>query len=118
MRRERGEHMLQTSALVHEAYSRLCGAAPTQWHDRAHFFAVAAQQLRRVLVDMRGASAAKNAAAARSVQLCSMRTTPCGSLTSDCWLSMELYTIETLDRRAAKVIELRFFGGLTETEAA
>src|SRR5215467_14224819 len=51
MRRERGEHTLQTTALVHEAYMRLCGGAPIQWHDRAHFFAVAAQQLRRVLVD-------------------------------------------------------------------
>ena len=51
MRRERGEHTLQTTALVHEAYIRLCGAQHIQWHDRAHFFAVAAQQLRRVLVD-------------------------------------------------------------------
>ena len=51
MRRERGEHTLQTTALIHEAYIRLCGAEPIQWHDRAHFFAVAAQQLRRVLVD-------------------------------------------------------------------
>src|SRR5215472_9731881 len=51
MRRENREHTLQTTALVHEAYIRLCGAEPVQWKDRAHFFAVAAQQLRRVLVD-------------------------------------------------------------------
>src|ERR1700681_924560 len=51
MRRERGEHTLQATALVHEMYLRLWGTAPVNWKDRAHFFAVAAQQLRRVLVD-------------------------------------------------------------------
>ena len=51
MRRERGEHTLQTTALVHEVYIRLCGAEPIQLRDRTHFFAVAAHQLRRVLVD-------------------------------------------------------------------
>src|ERR1035437_6508512 len=51
MRRERGEHTLQTTALVHEMYLRLCGSGPVDCKDRVHFFAVAAQQLRRVLVD-------------------------------------------------------------------
>ena len=51
MRREAVEHTLQTMALVHEAYLRICRSAPIDWHDRAHFYAVAAQQLRRVLVD-------------------------------------------------------------------
>jgi len=51
MRREHGEHTLQTTAVVHEVYLRLCGTAPINWKDRSHFFAVAAQQLRRVLVD-------------------------------------------------------------------
>src|SRR3982750_2097381 len=51
MRREGREHTLQTTALVHETYLRLCGSGPVDWKDRAHFFAVAAQQLRRVLVD-------------------------------------------------------------------
>src|SRR5215831_19013264 len=51
MRRERREHTLQTTALVHEAYLRLCGSEPVQCIDRAHFFALAAQQLRHVLVD-------------------------------------------------------------------
>src|SRR5215471_14961149 len=51
MRRERGDHTLQATALVHEAYMRLCGSGSIQWQDRAHFFAVAAQQLRRVLID-------------------------------------------------------------------
>jgi RNA polymerase sigma factor (TIGR02999 family) len=51
MRRERREHTLQTTALLHEAYMRLCGSEPIQWQDRVHFFAVAAHQLRRVLID-------------------------------------------------------------------
>src|SRR5215471_1583375 len=51
MRRERGEHTLQTTALLHEAYLRIFRPGPVEWKDREHFFAVAAQQLRRVLVD-------------------------------------------------------------------
>src|ERR1035438_10812119 len=51
MRREHGEHTLQTTAVVHEVYLRLCGTAPINWKDRSHFFAVAAQQLRRGLAD-------------------------------------------------------------------
>src|ERR1039458_8165736 len=51
MRREHGEHTLQTTAVVHEVYLRLCGTAPINWKDRSHFFAVAAGELRRVLVD-------------------------------------------------------------------
>jgi len=119
MRRERGEHTLQTTALIHEAYIRLCGAEPIQWHDRAHFFAVAAQQLRRVLVD--------HARRFRSEKRGGGKV--CATLfDSDnaVWqlderllaVDVALQKLETLDRRAAKVIELRFFGGLTETEAA
>src|SRR6185295_6285784 len=51
MRREHGEHTLQTTAIVHEAYLRICRSEPIDWKDRAHFYAVAARQLRRVLVD-------------------------------------------------------------------
>ena len=119
MRRERGEHTLQTTALVHEAYIRICGAAPIEWHSRAHFFAIAAQQLRRVLVD--------HARRFRSEKRGGGKV--CATLfDSDeaAWplderllaVDEALAKLETLDRRAAKVIELRFFGGLTETEAA
>src|SRR5215475_3147544 len=51
MRREHGEHTLQTTAIVHESYLRICRSEPIVWKDRAHFYAVAAQQMRRVLVD-------------------------------------------------------------------
>jgi hypothetical protein len=91
MRIERGEHTLQTTALVHEAYIRLWGAAPLQRHDRAIFSRSRPNSYVVFWLIMRGASAAKNAAVARCVRLCSMRTTRSGSLMNDCWLSMELY---------------------------
>jgi RNA polymerase sigma factor (TIGR02999 family) len=119
MRRERGDHTLQTTALVHEVYLRLCGGDPIQWKDRTHFFAVAAQQLRRLLVDYaRRVCSEKRGGGNITATL----------LDSDgaAWhfderllaVDETLSRLETLDPRAAKVIELRFFGGLTETEAA
>jgi RNA polymerase sigma factor (TIGR02999 family) len=119
MRRERGEHTLQTTALVHEAYIRLCGAEPIQWHDRTHFFAVAAQQLRRVLVDhARRARSEKRGGG----KICATLFDSDGAAWhfDERLLAVDeaLTRLETLDARAAKVIELRFFGGLTETEAA
>ena len=119
MRRERREHTLQTTALVNEMYLRLCGSAPVGWQDRAHFFAVAAQQLRRVLVDhARRARSGKRGGGQIRLEL----------LESDggTWelderllaLDESLTRLEALDARAAKVIELRFFGGLSETDAA
>ncbi|MBV9507389.1 MAG: sigma-70 family RNA polymerase sigma factor [Acidobacteriia bacterium] len=119
MRRERGGHTLQTTALVHEAYMRLCGAEPIEWHDRAHFFAVAAQQLRRVLVDHARRFRSEKRGGGKSP----------GTLFdgNHAFLQIDervlavdeaLAKLEALDARAAKVIELRFFGGLTESEAA
>jgi len=119
MRRERREHTLQTTALVHETYLRLCGSGPVDWKDRAHFFAVAAQQLRRVLVDhARRVHSEKRGGGQIRLEL----------LESDggTWeLDEELLAVDesltrlqVLDERAAKVIELRFFGGLSEAEAA
>src|SRR5262245_7844729 len=71
MRREHGEHTLQTTALVHEVYLRLCGSEPVNWQDRAHFFAVAAQQLRRVLVDhARRVKSAKRGGGQTRLSLC------------------------------------------------
>ena len=119
MRRERGEHTLQTTALVHEVYLRLCGAESIQWKDRTHFFAVAAQQLRRVLVDHARRVRSEKRGGGNIVATL---------FDSDgaAWhfderllaVDQALSRLETLDPRAAKVIELRFFGGLTENEAA
>jgi RNA polymerase sigma factor (TIGR02999 family) len=119
MRRERGEHTLQATALVNEAYLRLCGSEQVQWQDRVHFFAVAAQQLRRVLIDHARRVRSKKRGGGRI-------ETTLFEADGGAWQFDErvlavdeaLVRLEALDSRAAKVVELRFFGGLTEAEAA
>jgi RNA polymerase sigma factor (TIGR02999 family) len=119
MRRERGEHTLQTTALVHETYLRLCSSSPPQWNDRAHFFAVAAQQIRRVLVDhARRLQAEKRGGEQVNLSLWDSDGPICHFNEQFLSLNEALDVLETLDARAAKVIELRFFGGLSEAEAA
>jgi len=119
MHRERGEHTLQTTALVHEVYLRLRGSAPVNWKDRAHFFAVAAQQLRRVLVDhARRVGSEKRGG--DQIKL-SLWEADGGTWELDerlLALDESLNRLQALDERAAKVIELRFFGGLSEIDAA
>jgi RNA polymerase sigma factor (TIGR02999 family) len=119
MRRERGDNTLQTTAIVHEAFLRLCQADPISWADRAHFFAVAAQQLRRILVDhARRANAGKRGG--ECVRLPMLECDGAAVDPDDRVLAVDqaLSRLESLDERAAKVVELRFFGGLTEAEAA
>jgi RNA polymerase sigma factor (TIGR02999 family) len=119
MRLERGDHTLQTTALVHEAYIRLCGSEPVPWHDRAHFFTVAAQQLRRVLIDHARRVRSKKRGGGKIVA-------PIFETDGMVWQFDEralavdeaLNRLEALDPQAAKTIELRFFGGLTEAETA
>jgi RNA polymerase sigma factor (TIGR02999 family) len=119
MRRERGEHTLQATALVHEMYLRLFGSEPIDWQNRAHFFAVAAQQLRRVLVDharrrqreKRGGGQIKFSLDEKDAPVVDQ---------DERLLEMDqaLARLESLDERAAKVVELRYFGGLSEKETA
>jgi RNA polymerase sigma-70 factor (ECF subfamily) len=120
MRRERPDHTLQPTALVHETYMRLMGGAqPLDWHDRAHFFATAATVMRRVLVDhVRQRSAAKRPSAGQKVELQDF-------LVRNIQLTDQVLIIdEALNRMAewnprhAKVVEMIYFGGLTEEEAA
>jgi RNA polymerase sigma factor (TIGR02999 family) len=119
MRRERREHTLQTTALVHEAYLRLCGAEPVQCMDRAHFFAVAAQQLRRVLVDhARRLRSERRGGGVAKVAFCDFDAGACGVDERLLAVDESLERLQALDPRAAKVVELRYFGGLTEVEAA
>src|SRR5882724_2366512 len=119
MRRERREHTLQTTALVHEMYLRLCGSDPVNCKDRAHFFAVAAQQLRRVLVDhARRVRSGKRGGGQSPLELWESDG---GTWKLDERLlavDESLTRLQVLDERAAKVIELRFFGGLSEADAA
>jgi RNA polymerase sigma factor (TIGR02999 family) len=119
MRRERGKHTLQTTALVHEVYLRLCGADQIQWKDRTHFFAVAAQQLRRVLVDhARRVRSEKRGGGNVAATLFDSDGASWHFDERLLAVDEALARLETLDARAAKVIELRFFGGLTEAADA
>jgi RNA polymerase sigma factor (TIGR02999 family) len=119
MRRERGELTLQTTAVLHEAYLRIFRSEPVEWKDRAHFFAVAAQQLRRVLLDH--ARRAHSEKRGGGIVKLSLWESDVGTLGLDerlLALDEALARLENLDPRAAKVVELRFFGGLSEADAA
>ena len=119
MRREHGGHTLQTTAVVHEAYVRLCGSAPVNWKDRSHFFAVAAQQLRRVLVDH--ARRVRSEKRGGGLVRLDLLEGDGGVVAFDERLlavDEALTRLQALDERAAKAIDLRFFGGLSEAEAA
>jgi len=119
MRREHGEHTLQTTAIVHEAYLRLCGTALIDWRDRSHFFAVAAQQLRRVLVDhARRVRSEKRGGGMVRLDLLEGDGSVVAFDEQLLAVDEALTRLQALDERAAKVIELRFFGGLSERDAA
>jgi RNA polymerase sigma-70 factor (ECF subfamily) len=119
MRRERAGHTLQPTALVNELYIKLMAGATVEWQNRAHFLAVAAQQLRRILVDhARQRQSEKRGGGLQATTLAegSAIARPFEENLLD--LHAALDGLATLDPRAARVIELRFFGGLTEKEAA
>lgn len=119
MRREHGEHTLQTTAVVHEAYLRICRSEPVDWKDRAHFYAVAAQQLRRVLVDhARRVHSEKRGGAVVKLPLWDSDGPAIGIDERVLVVDQALGRLESLDPRAARVVELRYFGGLGEAEAA
>ena len=119
LQRERPDHTLQATALVHEAYVRLFSDGECAWRDRAHFFNVAAQQMRRLLVDhARAAQADKRYGGKLKVSL-EMLTGVAEERDEDLiTLDEALGRFEALYPRASQVVELRFFGGLTEKEAA
>lgn len=119
MRRERRDHTLQPTALVHEAYVRLIGQARVSWQNRAHFFGLAAEMMRRILVDhARKHQAAKRLGGAMKVAWDDgAGATP----PLDCellLLDQALAELSTRDPRQARVVELRYFGGLSEQEVA
>lgn len=119
MRRENAGHTLQTTALVHEAYVRIHKGHPVDWRDRDHFYALAARQMRRVLVDH--ARRQRSEKRGGGVPILSILDSDASSINIDDRLlavDQALANLETLDPRAAKVVELRFFGGLSESDAA
>ena len=117
MRGERTEHTLQTSALVNEAYMRLADYKHMKWQDRAHFFAVAAQAMRRILIDF--ARARRNYKRGRGAERVSLAediaVAPSGG-TDVLALNEALESLAKLNARQARVVELRYFGGLNEEE--
>lgn len=119
MRRERPGQTLQTTALVHEAYVRLIDYKNMRWQDRAHFYAVAAQVMRRILVDRaRARNAAKRGDAARKVSLAEAEGISSQPAADILDLDHALKELEELDPRKSQIIELRFFGGLNIEETA
>src|SRR5712692_9921885 len=117
--RERPGHTLQTTALVHEAYLKLIDQRDVRWQNRAHFFAIAAQAMRRILID----SARKHAAVKRGsgAEKVSLDDAPQISLESDASLlalDEALNALAEIDPEQSRIVELRYFGGLTIEEAA
>lgn len=119
MRREKAGHTLQTSALVNEAYIKLVDSSRVGWQNRAHFFAVAAQLMRRILVDFaRSRQYQKRGGEWRQVTL-DERLGITTRLDSDLVAIDEaLQELAKIDPRKAQVIELRFFGGLSLEETS
>jgi RNA polymerase sigma factor (TIGR02999 family) len=119
MRRERPEHTLQTTALVNEAYLRLVDVRGVSWNDRAHFFAMAARLMRRVLVDhARSRRYQKRGGGAKAIPFdegLAVRPEPGADLVA---LDEALRALAGLDARKSQVVELRFFGGLSVEETA
>jgi RNA polymerase sigma factor (TIGR02999 family) len=118
MRRERPGHLLQTTALVNEAYIRMA-ALQSDIHDRSHFFALAAQQMRRILVDhAREQLSQKRGAGTRPLELNEEIMTLGQPPETIRALDEALEDLAKLDQRQARIVEMRFFAGLTEEEIA
>jgi RNA polymerase sigma factor (TIGR02999 family) len=119
MRQERPDHTLQPTALVHEAYLRLVKQRETSWKNRAHFFGVAAQLMRRILVDhARGHLRTKRGGEAQKVSLDEAFAFSPDQSAQLVGVDEALSRLEKLDPCQCRVVELRFFGGLTVDEAA
>jgi RNA polymerase sigma-70 factor (ECF subfamily) len=122
MERERPGHTLQTTALVNEAYMRLVDYKRMQWQDRAHFFAVAAQVMRRILVDHARSHNIKRGAGVQHVALDDVAVVS-GDRTGDPGVDLvalddALNALARLDPRKVQIIEMRFLGGLSVEETA
>lgn len=117
MRQQAARHTLQTTALIHEAYLRLAGQEEKHWKNRAHFFAVSAQAMRCILVDhARARKMAKRGGGATQVTLDEALTLNVGHNAELVALDDALTALAHLHERQSKVVELRYFGGLTEEE--
>jgi RNA polymerase sigma factor (TIGR02999 family) len=119
MSRERPDHLLQTSALINEAYVRLIDWKAVRWQNRAHFFGVAAQMMRRILVDF----ARKRPKADKDIDALNISLDEAMTVTVDkdadlLALDEALKSLAEIDERKSQIVELRFFGGLSVEETA
>jgi RNA polymerase sigma factor (TIGR02999 family) len=113
LRRERPDHSIQATALVNEAYLRLVNIRQVQWKDRAHFLAIGARIIRRILIDY-----ARRRSKAKRVELTETLTIAPKLDLDLVLLDQALKALAEFDERKAKVVEMKFFGGLTAEEIA
>jgi len=119
MQRERPDHSLQTTALINEAYLRLVDLKTIQWQNRAHFFALCARTMRRILVDFaRSRRYRKRGGGARPISLEQALAVSPEQSKDLVAVDNALNALAKADARKAEVVELRFFGGLTAQETA
>jgi RNA polymerase sigma factor (TIGR02999 family) len=118
MKSERDGHSLQTTALVNEAYLRLVDIRQMQWQNRAHFFAVSAQLMRRILVDCARRHNLKRGGDLLQVSLQDDALVDPGRDLDLVMLDSALNTLAVVDPRKAQIVEMRFFGGLSVEESA
>ena len=118
-RRERHEHQLQPTALVHEAYLRLAGNDAQNWESRAHFFGAAAASMRRILIDHARARTAEKRGGGQIAPDISPAIGMAGAPSIDVLaLDLALTELARVSPRQARIVELRYFGGLTVPETA
>jgi RNA polymerase sigma-70 factor (ECF subfamily) len=119
MRRERADHTLQATALVHEAYLKLVQHPSADWQNRAHFFGIAAQVMRHILIDhARGHGREKRGAGQQVVPLDEALVFSPEKSVELLRLDESLQRLTMLDPRQGRIVELRFFGGLSVEETA
>jgi RNA polymerase sigma factor (TIGR02999 family) len=119
LRRERSDHTLQSTALVHEAYLRLAGPDAPEWRNRAHFFGVAANLMRQILVEhARAHHAAKRGGHAVKLSLEDAPDLPMTIDVDVLALDDAMQRLAQMDARQAQIVELRFFGGLSIEDSA
>ena len=120
LRRERSNHTLQSTALVHEAFLRMVSQQEVQWKNRAHFYGIAAQMIRRILVDYaRSQHAEKRGSGAVKLELDeAMAVAQPGQEIDLLGLNDALDKLSQMDERQSRVVELRFFAGLSIEETA
>jgi RNA polymerase sigma factor (TIGR02999 family) len=119
IKRERPDHPLQTTALIHEVYLHLLGAQPLEIHSRGHFFAIASQQMRRIFIDLaRARNAQRRGSGEVPGELGQVEIALAPRGIDLLLLDESLDELQKIDARAVQVVEMRFFGGYSDKEVA